>query len=220
VAYEPIKKRLSDAETIDGVQIDQYDHISGTRNGTGSTFKITLKNLIKRIHSNVDRAYGGAGANDIVVNSGAQVLQDKTIKDGILQDCVIKTTGDGPDVLLEDIIHSEDGGGRRRTDTVCTLDIPIDDRNDPITLRDILEASDPIRVSGDDTIYIKNIISIAAYEYDGASPGTLSPLLGITVDHVVSSAPIADSQLDRLRLPEGDKEVYLTVRYYHTEVVQ
>lgn len=221
MATTPTTKPISQAEEINELSIDPNEHLLGVSDS--GTLTKTLWSAIKRwVHGNIDRAYGGAGANDIVTCAANQVLTNKTISGGLLTNCSVYNSSGGTDYDIEDII-SDMSGGSRTAESIfmkygqLSSEDPID-----IAINDILSSSDPPHEPYVDQIFIENLLSVKLFLISGTAITLADEKLSFELSPDIADASTGVHTLKKISIhKDQDAPMYLlVVRYIHSEMPQ
>lgn len=221
MATTPTTKPISQAEEISELFIDPNEHLLGVSD-SGALTK-TLWSALKRwVHGNIDRAYGGAGLNDIVTASGNQVLTNKTIREGLLINCTVKNTGGGTDYDIEDIISDMSGGSRTAESIFMKYGQLSREGSTNIGINEILPNSEPQHSVSDDTIFIENLLSVKLFLISGAMITPADEKLSFELQPVIVEALPGVYALKGISIQADEQEsmYLLVVRYIHSERAQ
>ena len=221
MATTPTTKPISQAEEINELSIDPNEHLLGVSD-SGVLTK-TLWSALKRwVHGNIDRAYGGAGNNDIVIAGAEQVLTNKTIREGLLTNCTVYNSGGGPHYDIEDII-SDMSGGSRTAESIFMKYGQLSTTNPiAIGINEILPNSEPQHSDVDDTIYIENLLSVKLFLISGAMITPADEKLSFELQPVIEGASMGVHTLKAILIQKDEQEsmYLLVVRYIHSEMPQ
>ncbi len=219
MATTPTTKPISQAEEISELFIDPNEHLLGVSD-SGALTK-TLWSALKRwVHGNIDRAYGGAGSNDIVIAGAEQAITNKTISNSLLTNCSVYNSDGGTDYDIEDIISDMSGGSRTaesifmKYGQLSTTD-PI-----AIVIDEILLNSEPSHSDVDDTIFIENLLSVKLFLVSGTEITPADEKLLFDLNAGIVDASTGEYTLKNISIQKDqDAPMYLlVVRYIHSEI--
>ena len=221
MATTPTTKPISQAEEINELSIDPNEHVLGVSD-SGVLTK-TLWSALKRwVHGNIDRAYGGAGNNDIVIAGAEQVLTNKTIREGLLTNCTVYNSGGGTDYDIEDIISDMSGGSRTAESIFMKYGQLSREGSTYIVINEILETSEPSHSADDDTIFIENLLSVKLFLISGAMITPAGEKLSFELQPVIEDAGREKYTLKAISIQADEQEsmYLLVVRYIHSEIAK